>query len=851
MGQIIKYVYSIYGAVILVLLLGSYPYALIPPGLASNSYYLQLPSLFILSVCSLILIMYTRYKINKSTATCIIFYCIFIILNLLFKSNHLKEAVEFLGYFTIPFAFALYLQSKNKTIYIICIPATLLFSLLLLYGFINHLLGQEIIGITGNRNWMATALISLCPWAIYLMKRLLTGIVKNDRYSKILPVMIILPPTLFLVYHCHSRAAWFSLAMFIMLMTIYSIKKLITRIVFCLCIAGTCIVFTISNSNLFINAFLNDIRIPTWVSTVKLICDSPWTGTGAGNYVKNHTPYRAKSEYHRRGVATSLTTHPHNEFLNIAANLGIPAALLWLSMLFPLIMNQRKNQSIDRMSRFTAFMIFGHSMLDKTLIQSPTSIIALCTLGVLWVPYIRRESKQPALLTNSPGRCLTYSFTILLIITVTDSVIKQVRVGHSMRQAVIFKSTKDYDNAYESYKNVIEIDPENIKGHYGAGTLAVQKLLIPNTAVSHLLNAHAIDPDYAHLNRLLGKAYGTLNRHTQALHYFEKECRLFPADTAAFQNYFIALYKNGNIEALAAVIDYLNRLYKKNTGHKLSQSEGIKYTNQWIQAIRSSDIKTAIKCANKLTSPLPIRFVDPLFSQIEESSGFNPEFVYDTFNRHDFTYWREILIRRDLINNLKLNRINNDNEFSIVKRLIKFILTKRNITNGTTLKSIYPSEILQLNRIDIESFYFVLSWFGEELGVETFLYPSLRQPDNYSVYIKGRKDWYVIEFSDSGSDFDYVIKRTNGNELIFQDSGSSTRISLFLMPQSFLLKNQILAVNLNHYLEGNYLNFNKVPTMELIKISKFFHTHRGHVNISKIPIKYPFVYLSKQQTKLN
>ncbi len=848
MNHVTKFAYWIYGVGILILLFCSYPYALVPPGLSSNSYYLQLPTLFILSILSLVIIVCTQYRMSRSVSICIIVYCTFIVLNLIIKSNHLKECVEFLGYFTIPFAFSLYLQSKAKTIYIICIPATLLFSLLLAYGFINYLLGQEIIGITGNRNWMATALISLCPWSMYLLHRLIIRFVKHDRFSQLIPIAIILPPTLFLAYHCHSRAAWLSLTIFIFLVVIYKIKTLMIKIVLCMSVIGSCALFTIFYSNLIINAFLNDIRIPTWVSTIKLIYNSPWTGAGAGNYVKAHTPYRAKSEYHRRKVATNLTTHPHNELLNIGANLGIIAALAWLIMLFPLFMNWHNYSTINRLSQFTAFMIFGHSMLDKTLIQNPTTIIGLCSLGTLWIPYIRRDSHQPTRLTNPLFRGLTYIFILLLLITLTHLTVRQIQVGWFMRQAVIFKSGNDYDHAYASYKKMAEIDPNNIKGHYGAGTLAVQKLLLPNTAIPHLLNARKIDPNYAHLNSVLGKAYGTINNHRRASDYFERECRLFPVDINAFQNYFLALYKSGNYDALPAVSDYLNILYKKNVGgRQLSQDEGIKYTKLWLQALRNSDSKTAIDYANKLTSSIPVRFVDPLFSQIEAYSKLDPEFLYDNFNLHDFDYWREIFIRRDLVKDMRLNQMIQDNEISTLNIILEYTLKNRRIIKSTDPNLIYPSEFDQLNQLNIKLFYATLSWIGEELGMQMFLYQTNRYLGDHFIYIKGSKDWSRIEFIGAPDDLKYIIKHIGNKVLDFQPSSSTGSVKVFIIPQSFLLKNQILAIRLNQYLNGDALNFDKIPTTKLIALSQFLHAHGSDFSLSGLPFRFPFNNFSNHQ----
>ena len=74
-----------------------------------------------------------------------------------------------------------------------------------------------------------------------------------------------------------------------------------------------------------------EVRLAMWQGTLRLIRDHLWTGVGVGNFALAYVPYRSAVIYQDPGMQVE---HPHNEFLNAAAELGPLGllALLWLFM---------------------------------------------------------------------------------------------------------------------------------------------------------------------------------------------------------------------------------------------------------------------------------------------------------------------------------------------------------------------------------------------------------------------------------------------------------------------------------------------------------------------------------------
>ncbi|HYB96950.1 MAG TPA: O-antigen ligase family protein [Vicinamibacterales bacterium] len=74
-------------------------------------------------------------------------------------------------------------------------------------------------------------------------------------------------------------------------------------------------------------------RMPIWVTAVRIAADHPWIGVGPGNYLgaladggygERHLP--------RWGSIGSTPTHAHNQFLQVAAETGIPSLVCFVWM---------------------------------------------------------------------------------------------------------------------------------------------------------------------------------------------------------------------------------------------------------------------------------------------------------------------------------------------------------------------------------------------------------------------------------------------------------------------------------------------------------------------------------------
>jgi len=76
------------------------------------------------------------------------------------------------------------------------------------------------------------------------------------------------------------------------------------------------------------------VRWAYWEGTLRLIRDHIWTGVGVGNFALAFVPYRSRFIYRNPGVQIE---HPHNEYLNLWAELGPLGLLVGLWVLFRVV----------------------------------------------------------------------------------------------------------------------------------------------------------------------------------------------------------------------------------------------------------------------------------------------------------------------------------------------------------------------------------------------------------------------------------------------------------------------------------------------------------------------------------
>jgi O-antigen ligase len=146
-------------------------------------------------------------------------------------------------------------------------------------------------------------------------------------------------------------------------------------------------------------------RLPVWRDTLRAVRDFKWVGTGLGTYESIFGRYQTDK-------LDSYYEHAHSDYLEFAAEIGVPAAVLLFGGLWALLATVARAAVVsnDRGSRVLAagcagalFAVLLHAITDFNL-QIPANALLFC-----WVAGtaagVTRRSELPGHRLAVSGRC--------------------------------------------------------------------------------------------------------------------------------------------------------------------------------------------------------------------------------------------------------------------------------------------------------------------------------------------------------------------------------------------------------------------------------------------------------------
>jgi O-antigen ligase len=282
-----------------------------------------------------------------------------------------------------------------------------------LYGLAMHFGGLDLVlwveregaarNVAGpmiNRNSFATylGLVLVCAAGLYLdgvVKALAPGRVGRDRLvylthqafvrgAPLLAAILVLTTALFLT---HSRAgvssalaALLVLVVFLGLMTLLAARAY--RVLTVVLLAAVLWVFFVSGDGWLARLTATDLeregRLQVYEQTWQAILQAPWTGYGVGGYEQTFLIFADER--------TVNTYKAHNDWLEMAFELGLPAAIVWFAVLAGLAGRclagffRRRRDHVYPVAGFCAAILVGlHALADFSL-QIPAVAATFATL---------------------------------------------------------------------------------------------------------------------------------------------------------------------------------------------------------------------------------------------------------------------------------------------------------------------------------------------------------------------------------------------------------------------------------------------------------------------------------------
>ncbi len=250
----------------------------------------------------------------------------------------------------------------------------------------------------------------------------------------------------------------------------------------------------------------NITRIKTWESTLKMIKDAPLLGVGLGNYAIVYPPYR---QWEEKEMETRIRWYAHNDYLQIAAEAGVPALLcflLFLSALFGKVISFIKSIPTEKAEE--RMMIIGLS----------GSVIATLTHA-----FFSFNLYQPF---SAPF--FWFACGSLLLLTEPDAFKREERLSRKKKLSFPFKF---FLFALLSIACILLLR-ESIKRYHAEIVYSQTERIMPEHGTAPLIQgftqASRINPDEAKYWYALGRAYAIDNNPKKAAPAYNKALKLTP-----------------------------------------------------------------------------------------------------------------------------------------------------------------------------------------------------------------------------------------------------------------------------------------------------------------------------------
>ena len=135
------------------------------------------------------------------------------------------------------------------------------------------------------------------------------------------------------------------------------------------------------NARFDVQGFGTGGRLETYHATLRMIADHPWLGTGQGTFAYAFPIYRDTND-------SLVWNMAHNTLLEIAAEMGLPVAILvtvvWLiifAMLIRGVLVHRRSLLVPSAALAVAVLAVLHSLIDFSLQIPGYAIVALALIG--------------------------------------------------------------------------------------------------------------------------------------------------------------------------------------------------------------------------------------------------------------------------------------------------------------------------------------------------------------------------------------------------------------------------------------------------------------------------------------
>jgi Flp pilus assembly protein TadD/O-antigen ligase len=309
------------------------------------------------------------------------------------------------------------------------------------------------------------------------------------------------------------------------------------------------------------------VRLRIWESTGEMIAEHPLLGVGAGNFAVEYPRYRTAAELDLSGYLSRVDT-AHNDYLELAAELGVAGLLLWIAFagtvflrgLAPLREAESPADAWLRAAAGAGIAAFFANQAFRSPLHNPAAVVAFGVAASVWLQG-RRESGRRGVRLPRGVQVVAIPAALLIAFGVAASWAGRLAADAHARLAQGWQESALRE------------------GPGAAGEAAMER------AVRAVERALAADPRDPELWSRLGRYLGTLGRRDEAVRAYRRAVALRPHDPAALSSLAVALDETGRRDEAKPLLEEALRLAPHHPVLRFNEGILLRRTGRWKEAI--------------------------------------------------------------------------------------------------------------------------------------------------------------------------------------------------------------------------------------------------------------------------
>ncbi len=516
------------------------------------------------------------------------------IINLLFSSFRYAGVNELEKLLTCVFLYFAFvnLTNKEKDFLSVVISIIIVFAGLSIQGLFDYLQHKNsvIISTFGNPNFFSAYLILILP--LVILVGIYNFLRKNFLISSLIFIVTII--TTFLVYILSSQGAWLGLGCSLLFLIILFRKQIfnpkwrvpILAGLFALLLIGTILsVQKLPQIRTYIEKDMATgtlgIRIKIWQGTLRMIKARPFMGWGMGTYQIVYPRFRIP-EYFLNPASVNATDHAHNELLEVTSEMGIIGLGIFLWLLGVVFFRGIKvfyRRPLDLSNIIHAGLLAGvvalliHNLTCVNLRLEASALYLYLFLGLISVgcKFSEAGEEQNFFEKKFPDKktlaWLIIPIAILLGFVYTHETISLMRASVHLKEGIILREKKKWEEAIEEYQKAIYWDHYTLKAYYRLAYAYAETKKI-DEALATYLQLKEIAPDYADIHYNLGSLYLRTGKWENAREELQRAIELNPYEPKTHCNLGAVYMQLGEVDN--AITEYQHSISAQNEKKRIN-----------------------------------------------------------------------------------------------------------------------------------------------------------------------------------------------------------------------------------------------------------------------------------------